>query len=219
MSQITVRNVDQDLKRLIAQHAKEKGVSINKYMLDIARESVNQTKPQATSWRECSGILKFEDFPDEVFTEFEEVDSEMWSQIMALKVALDTNIVTKILRGDHQTINKELDSIDTYVIPWAVQAELTAGSMAGADPARYLSALEIFFSKKYVVKSQEMGTEVIRAYSEIYAHLRKNGRPVSTNDMWIAAECITLGIPLLTLDKDFEVMPQVVLYSLRHLEN
>lgn len=79
MTQITVRNVDQDLKRLITQHAKEQGVSINQYMLNIARESVNHAKPQATSWKECSGLLKFDDFPDEVFADFEKVDSEMWT--------------------------------------------------------------------------------------------------------------------------------------------
>lgn len=131
---------------------------------------------------------------------------------MAVTVALDTNIVTKILRGDHQTIGKYLDSIDTYIVPWAVQAELAAGSMAGNDPSRYLTALEIFFSKKYVIKSNSIGPEVIQAYSEIYAHLRKNGRPVSANDLWIAAECSANNIPLLTLDADFEAVPQVILY-------
>lgn len=132
---------------------------------------------------------------------------------MAVTVALDTNIVTKILRGDHQAISKALDSIDTYVIPWAVQAELKAGSLAGNNPSRYLAALEVFFSKKYVVRSHQVGPEVIQAYSEIYAHLRKNGRPVSANDLWIAAECSALRIPLLTLDADFKAIPQVNLYQ------
>lgn len=133
---------------------------------------------------------------------------------MAVVVALDTNIVTKILRGDHQAIGKTLDSIDTYVIPWAVQAELTAGSMAGNDPARYLAALEVFFGKKYVVKSHSMSPEVIRTYSEIYTHLRKNGRPVSANDLWIAAECAATNMPLFTLDTDFEAIPQIKRYSI-----
>lgn len=79
MSQITVRNVDQDLKRLIAEHAREQGVSINQYMLNIARQAVDHTKAQPTSWRECSGLLKFDDFPDEVFADFETVDTEMWT--------------------------------------------------------------------------------------------------------------------------------------------
>lgn len=79
MSQITVRNVDQDLKRLISQHAKEQGVSINQYMLNIAKEAVNHKKPQPSSWRECSGLLEFDDFPDEVMADFEKVDNEMWT--------------------------------------------------------------------------------------------------------------------------------------------
>ncbi|MBS4028725.1 MAG: PIN domain-containing protein [Ignavibacteriales bacterium] len=34
--------------------------------------------------------------------------------------------------------------------------------------------------------------------------LKKNGTPIPENDMWIAATCKKLNVPLLTQDKHFE---------------
>jgi tRNA(fMet)-specific endonuclease VapC len=40
-------------------------------------------------------------------------------------------------------------------------------------------------------------------YALIYNQLRRKGRPVSTNDLWIAAGCMQQGFRLLSADKHF----------------
>jgi predicted nucleic acid-binding protein len=40
-------------------------------------------------------------------------------------------------------------------------------------------------------------------YALVYAALRRKGRPVPTNDLWIAASALEHGAALLTLDAHF----------------
>ena len=47
--------------------------------------------------------------------------------------------------------------------------------------------------------------EVSRTWGRLAAAAQRRGRPRPMNDMWIAATCITEGLPLATLNvKDFE---------------
>ncbi len=125
-------------------------------------------------------------------------------------VALDTNIVSKLLGGDHGAIAGQLDRIETFYIPWAVHAELLAGIKAGSAPAKYTPILEQFLAQPYVLTSRTVASDTIVFYAEIYETLRRAGTPVSPNDLWIAAECAQQGLPLYTLDADFQYIPQIV---------
>lgn len=40
-------------------------------------------------------------------------------------------------------------------------------------------------------------------YATIYANLRRKGRPIPTNDMWIAASAMECGAILITRDQHF----------------
>ena len=128
-------------------------------------------------------------------------------------VALDTNIVTSILRGDTDSIEKTLRRIDTFFIPWAVYGELLSGIKAGSNPSKYAAILEDFLSQTYVAKSNTAAADTVPFYAEIYVTLRKQGTPVSPNDLWIAAECAQRGLPLFTLDKDFQSIPQILKFG------
>jgi predicted nucleic acid-binding protein len=46
--------------------------------------------------------------------------------------------------------------------------------------------------------------EVLSTYADIDFHLRKSGRPIEQNDMWIAATAAVAQAHLLTTDKDFD---------------
>ena len=41
-------------------------------------------------------------------------------------------------------------------------------------------------------------------YALVYAALRRNGQPIPTNDLWIAASSLEHGAALLTLDAHFK---------------
>ena len=48
-------------------------------------------------------------------------------------------------------------------------------------------------------------------YGLIYASLRKNGTPIPTNDMWVAAHTLETGAELVTFDRHFECVENLAL--------
>lgn len=126
-------------------------------------------------------------------------------------VALDTNVISLLLRGETTRIAETLDQIDTFYIPWTVYGELLAGVTVGDNPKRYSARLNEFLSQPFIELSAITATETVFYYADIYAYLRQHGTPVSPNDLWIAAECAKMGLPLYTLDRDFQNIPQVLL--------
>ena len=47
---------------------------------------------------------------------------------------------------------------------------------------------------------------VLTAYADLSAHLKRAGRPMGQNDVWIAATARATGATLLTIDTDFDVL-------------
>jgi len=47
-------------------------------------------------------------------------------------------------------------------------------------------------------------SEVAREFARIYAELRRKGKPIETNDMWIAATARAFGLILVTSDESFQ---------------
>lgn len=121
-------------------------------------------------------------------------------------IAVDTNIISALLRGE----GCELPTTELYV-PYMVEAELRAGIQAGDNPRKNQPLLDAFLADDNLVTSPGLLPEVIACYTRIYAYLRSHGTPVSPNDLWIAAECMQLSLPLLTRDKDFQNIPQIIL--------
>jgi predicted nucleic acid-binding protein len=50
----------------------------------------------------------------------------------------------------------------------------------------------------------DISDEVLELYAQIDTHLRRNGKAVEQNDVWIAATAIASRAHLLTTDKDFD---------------
>ena len=120
-------------------------------------------------------------------------------------IAVDTNIINKILRGENMETPDEV-----LYVPFAVIAEIRSGVLSGNNPPKYKQVVQEFFDGEDVILSSGLLPEVIDNYSEIYAYLKKTGRPISPNDLWIAAECMNLSLSLLTHDKDFDHVPQIL---------
>jgi tRNA(fMet)-specific endonuclease VapC len=125
--------------------------------------------------------------------------------VEATVVAIDTNIVTELLR------NQDIGVEDELYISYLVQAEVRLGVENGGNPARFRAIVSDLFGRSGVILSGGIGDEVLQKYVLIGAYLKKIGKPVSPNDLWIAAECIALDLPLLTRDKDFQNIPGLVL--------
>lgn len=124
-------------------------------------------------------------------------------------IAVDINIISALLRGE----SCKLPDGELYV-PFMVVAELRAGVAAGDNPKKNLPLLDAFFSDANLTTSPGIMPEAIPCYVQIYAYLKSHGTPISPNDLWIAAECMQLALPLLTRDKDFDNVPQIILAPL-----
>ena len=51
-------------------------------------------------------------------------------------------------------------------------------------------------------------------YAHIFAYLRREGTPIPTNDIWIAALAMEHGIELLTADSHFRRVPHILVQEL-----
>lgn len=123
-------------------------------------------------------------------------------------VAVDTNIISALLRGEELALPG-----DELFIPYAVVAELQAGVAAGNNPKKNKPLLERFLSDPNVTTSPGLTPDLIPFYTQIYSYLRTNGTPISPNDLWIAAECMQLSMSLITRDKDFDNVPQIIVVT------
>lgn len=100
-------------------------------------------------------------------------------------VHFDTNTYTAFKLGvpDAKSIVSHAEQIVMSVI---VLGELRGGFAAGARTAQNNRELQEFLGGPRVSVAH-ITPEVADRYAAIYAQLRHDGRPIPTNDMWIAA--------------------------------
>jgi predicted nucleic acid-binding protein len=120
---------------------------------------------------------------------------------------IDTNVISRYFDGD-KSVKDSVEQYSEVVIPAMVIAELEGGYRNGNRYAKNSVVLNNFLSKSWV-RIVVLDRNIAAIYGELYVYLRKNGTPIPTNDIWIAAVAIAEGLPLLTLDSDFDNLPQV----------
>jgi tRNA(fMet)-specific endonuclease VapC len=70
-----------------------------------------------------------------------------------------------------------------------------------------LKALEVFIEAVPVLA---LDPEVARIYSRIRLDLERRGQIIGSNDLWIAAHCLQLGLTLVTNnEREFERIPDL----------
>lgn len=94
-------------------------------------------------------------------------------------------------------------------IPVVVLSELYSGFRQGTMWARNYELLTKLLSKPSV-RTLPVTEATAMHYAEIDVYLRKNGKPIPRNDVWIAASAIEHGMQVLTLDAHFREVPLLV---------
>lgn len=127
---------------------------------------------------------------------------------MALRLALDTNRYTDLCRGNMEAV-KTVEAADELWLPFIVIGELRAGFAAGTQGPRNEAILRRFLLKPGVdvFYADEQTTH---HYANIYRQLRKQGTPIPTNDMWIAALVLQHSLTLYDRDTHFDALPQLM---------
>jgi tRNA(fMet)-specific endonuclease VapC len=124
-----------------------------------------------------------------------------------VKIALDTNRYTDLCRGDVSVVEIVEQASEVW-LPFIVLAELRAGFAMGSQGPRNEAVLRRFLLKPgvEVVYADEQTTH---HYANVYRQLRKQGTPIPTNDMWIAALVLQHSFVLCARDAHFDVLPQL----------
>lgn len=133
---------------------------------------------------------------------------------MALnRLCLDTSAYSELARGVPSAV--ELVSQAAWVgVPAIAIGELCSGFLRGTRSDRNFLLLEEFLGAPSVSVIPVDG-DVPRIYGSIHAGLKAAGRPIPTNDIWIAACAIASGAALVTFDRDFESVSQLHLILLQ----
>ena len=86
--------------------------------------------------------------------------------------------------------------------------ELRAGFAVGNQGPRNEAVLRRFLLKS-AVSVLYADEQTTHHYAAIYRQLRKQGTPIPTNDMWIAALVLQHSLVLFARDMHFDVLPQL----------
>ena len=126
---------------------------------------------------------------------------------MALRIALDTNRYVDFCIGDAGTISYIRRAREIF-LPFIVVAELRAGFAVGIKQEKNAQTLSRFLHSPRVniLFADEQTTH---HYASIYSKLRELGKPVPTNDLWIASLVVQHDLVLLSRDKHFKLIPQI----------
>ena len=112
---------------------------------------------------------------------------------------VDTNIVIDVFKGNKEIADYLYKLPDIYISSIAL-GELYTGINRVANRAKHLKKLNDFL-KLTTLLNVDGETAVI--YGELIADLYKLGKPIPTNDVWIASIAIQYNLTLLTADRHF----------------
>jgi tRNA(fMet)-specific endonuclease VapC len=125
-----------------------------------------------------------------------------------VRVALDTNRLTDLFQGDTELADR-LGECDEVWIPLIVLAEIKAGFHGGSQQHRNEVLLQSFLAKP-TVGILLPARETAEHYARLLVQLKRAGTPIPDNDLWIAALVLEHDLLLITRDRHFESVPQLL---------
>jgi tRNA(fMet)-specific endonuclease VapC len=90
-----------------------------------------------------------------------------------------------------------------------VVGELLCGIALSQDAATMRSELSAFLNYPNVLVFPVTANTAVH-YGRIFAALRRKGRPIPSNDMWVAASALEHDLALYSYDTHFEHVPGLV---------
>ena len=125
-----------------------------------------------------------------------------------MRLALDTNRYVDLCKGVVETVTI-VEEAEVVVLPFVVLGELRAGFVHGRRQAENERILRRFLLKDGV-RVLFADDQTTHHYASVFRQLRKQGTPIPTNYMWLAALILQHSLVLHARDKHFDHLPQVV---------
>ncbi|MFZ3342476.1 MAG: type II toxin-antitoxin system VapC family toxin [Terriglobales bacterium] len=113
---------------------------------------------------------------------------------------LDTNALSAVA-DDDPGVAAVLARADQVAIPVIVLGEYRHGIAQSRNRSTYEAWLTELLNDCMVLDINEPTTHY---YAEITLELKRKGKPIPTNDLWIAALCRQHSLPLVSRDRHFD---------------
>jgi predicted nucleic acid-binding protein len=124
-------------------------------------------------------------------------------------VLIDTNIYSYAALGEPGAV-EIFQSFERILFSPVAVGELLAGFKGGSREKQNTQQLHRFLGQRRVeVVGINQNTSTF--YAMILDTLKRQGTPIPTNDLWIAASALEHGVPLATRDKHFRKIPGLLM--------
>ncbi|MCP4214816.1 MAG: type II toxin-antitoxin system VapC family toxin [bacterium] len=125
------------------------------------------------------------------------------------KFLLDTNAVISYLADEPETL-KVINELEEIFVPVTVIGELYFGAFKSRQVEKNLQVIADF-----LVDIPVLGNNIDtgRIYGQIKNKLKKKGKPIPENDIWIAATALQLDLTVVTKDAHFKNIDNLRLYD------
>jgi tRNA(fMet)-specific endonuclease VapC len=114
---------------------------------------------------------------------------------------LDTNAYGRLIHGE-EAIVKSISMMDITYLSVIVLGELYAGFYGGTKYSENLKELHYVLDRSFI-KTLDVTPVTAQLFAELKVELRKKGKMIPVNDIWIAAQSIETGSELITYDAHF----------------
>ncbi len=116
------------------------------------------------------------------------------------RLAVDTNAVIAYREGI-PAVCAIIDQAELLYLPVVVLGELLYGAVNSAKPEKNLQDINKFQDHSIIMPIDE---SIAMKYAKVRSSLKETGHPIPENDIWVAATCLELNVPLLSRDGHFE---------------
>ncbi len=128
-----------------------------------------------------------------------------------MKIAIDTNRYVDFCKGENRAV-EVIRTAEKIFFPFITLGELRAGFRAGSRGTENERVLVRFLNSPRVeiIFADDQTTH---HYARLFFQLRKQGTPIPTNDLWIAALVSQHDLILFDRDRHFDHLPQLARIS------
>ena len=116
------------------------------------------------------------------------------------KFLLDSNIISAWLKGEESVADK-VDQSSAIYLSVVVLGELYYGANFSSQVQKNIKVIKKLVDQYRLLL---LNVETAIEYGKIKSALRKKGRPIPENDIWIAAVAVRHKLTLVTCDKHFQ---------------
>ena len=126
---------------------------------------------------------------------------------MRCPLLLDANALISLFDGSDTELERALCGAEELIAPVVAYAEVVAGTEMDTKRARMTREALLTLMATPNTRLLPVSEATVRYYSKTFNQLKKNGTPIPTNDIWIAAATLEVGGVLFTRDRHYLNIP------------